>query len=354
MKLNKKELLRLIMEQNTDEIDVSSLLGEYSIPTVSYRDLADSQHNDDGKSIPCLESLSGISRRGVESHQPSARGVLIPKIANSGSMLYYDEEINNLSHLNSFTEEKSSFSESRTLNKWENFDTYLDYLKSDEDKFLRRRIEWKLHKLIAYKGISSGYYANYYRSNFNESISNGKLQELIELAIEYHNCYSKMNPIELLKDLFEEFRIHERYLVFSLLRPEVPNYKFRKRTLRDVIGNPVYTLSEQVSEYLVSYITANDINLDTTVAEFIEPDIEEKLYTMRKHRFMNATNRTSNFSIVRKFNTYAEAKAHLNLYNPDLADFNINYEIKEVLKYNQLPNDGTDEVRFKLAKALLK
>lgn len=68
--------------------------------------------------------------------------------------------------------------------------TYLEFLSSNPELFLSKRVEWKLNKLIALKGLGKGYYKDYYKSSIEVLAKSGKLKDFVDLANQY-------KPIEL-------------------------------------------------------------------------------------------------------------------------------------------------------------
>ena len=130
--------------------------------------------------------------------------------------------------------------------------TYLEFLASNPDLFLKKRIEWKLNKLIAFKGIGKGYYKDYYKANIKDLAKTGKLKDFVDLANQYKPIAPTDNVIiNALRYVYELTGDWGKTL-FVALRPSVC---YKKELLIDLeycfmLNSDIINLIKKYSYYL--------------------------------------------------------------------------------------------------------
>lgn len=139
--------------------------------------------------------------------------------------------------------------------------SYMDFLKKDPEVFLKKRIEWKINKIIGFKGIGRGSYKDYYEMNFSEFANSKKGQQFIELCEEaYGKLNTGYNETDIMAGMYLAGVPVEKIL-YSIIRPERSPGKCSKISL----------------EYSIRILGEGRYNVINLIDRMAFKDIEPKL-----------------------------------------------------------------------------
>lgn len=202
MKLNKRDLLRLIYEQDTDEIDVSSIMPKEEDK------FGEEYYNEKGEFIFDLD-IEPSKKYEIKGDRV---GLASSSIFSNEKVDLIDEEhidIDKQDYLDDTSLDATISAELEgILNNVSlgyadvlagNLD-YLDYLALNPKEFLFKRIGWKFNKIVGWKGINRGRYKNFYDAE--------KLNCLVKINPDVGDFFvdlSKSKKSEVFIDLCKEY-----------------------------------------------------------------------------------------------------------------------------------------------------
>lgn len=202
MKLNKRDLLRLIYEQDTDEIDVSSIMPKEE------DEFGEEYYNEKGEFIFDLD-IEPSKKYEIKGDRV---GLASSSIFSDEKVDLIDEEpidIDKQDYLDDTSLDATISAELEgILNNVSlgyadvlagNLD-YLDYLALNPKEFLFKRIGWKFNKIVGWKGINRGRYKNFYDAE--------KLNCLVKINPDVGDFFvdlSKSKKSEVFIDLCKEY-----------------------------------------------------------------------------------------------------------------------------------------------------
>ena len=281
MKLNRKDLLRLLLEQDcNEEIDVTSIM-----PKEKKESYIDS--NPFVKEFFEEEEASWLNQR-KENYRETARQIkeILPNGSSekpskmAPSSLFSDEPVKESSNkeLPSYVQQMlddGSITDPRYAQVLAGNVSYMEYLKSNPKLFLHKRIEWKYNKIVAYRGFGKGYYKDYYRTNFVDLCSNERGKAFIGLCKEYYgdDLVLTGKPVLDIIECMYKFNPNINKIIYAMVRPDnfesykQSNYKSFNRSDIVFVPNNISCMIVDDYDELLSILVEH--SRDSIVAEKI-------------------------------------------------------------------------------------
>ena len=96
--------------------------------------------------------------------------------------------------------------------------SYLDYLKLDEKKFLDKRLEWKIGKIVGYRGIGKGYHKYRYRDTFVNFCNSEKGGEFLQLCADKFGYYEYQDNVFNIITYMIRASVDYDKIIYSIIR----------------------------------------------------------------------------------------------------------------------------------------
>lgn len=236
MKLNKKDLLKLIMEQDSEFIDVSSIVPK----TTGLLEELDSSNRGEVSNIDSAEHIGttfdkdGLHLATTYDKSPSLEdSSLNASDVFSKNPIAVPSEESALNDLVS-SEGFSWVIDPAYIDVVKGNMTYLEYLKLNPAKFLDLRIKWKVCKIIGYRGIGRGYSKDYYQESLVTLMDTGKGVKFLDVCRErFGDVLSGYPDVLRAVKYMEMFDVSYAKIVYSLIRPAHITHSFNKSLLKE-------------------------------------------------------------------------------------------------------------------------
>lgn len=272
MKLNKKELLRLIYEQDSEEIDVSSIIPKEEISIT--KDALHKGVDDSSISKVNLSIMAAFSDKAVTSP--------ITRIFSDENVDLTDKDLEGL-ELHPYVQylvDTESISDLRYAHVLSGNISYLNFLALNPKEFLYKRISWKYNKIIGYRGIYQGRYKNFYNASslnhnspLDESVGDffvnlsksDKGKEFIDLCKEYYGDDLKLTSdnnryIDLILCMLKYSKGDDTVL-YAMSRPYSADSKFNRQDLSVTLGYLFDLIQSDLEVYSNEFPSLNSLYL---------------------------------------------------------------------------------------------
>lgn len=383
MQIDKKELLRLLMEDG-DSVDITKVLPKgfriieentvVSNNSVSgYDDYNYNVNNPfyclKDNECPEIGDINSDSEIIVDSSTDDGYNPYVdsnparPDSTNSGGIGISTEMDNRfMSNSNVFdskVEDKTHPLDNSTGPSYQKVlmgqITYLDFIKSKPELFTIKRIGWKVNKFL---GINPGDFSNYkdfYEDNFLDLCTGKEGQALIKLGLEYGLINTRINDtIDVIKILLN-YGLSPSQVLFAMIRGFIPS-----RTVKYSDGREARKEKFSFSKinYNISYFEGlfkklkfdellkscyeNDIDplmkeLYLVYMEIVTKNSEEQMLLLLNDNYKEIIENKKRFNFFRKVANqlnYLETKRHLN--STDIIYSNIKSRMtKSIIELNR-------------------